>query len=241
MEGNRWKVKQLNAFDCIPEFNLVNTFITSPKLTDISEQYQEFKSMRSKSPQRIKYRYCPPVAQDKKVVKYEGPRLNKELPKSMKVSLLRTRPNAQSSLSTNPTSELFIENLIRNRQELILPSFEKPKNPYKNLKEQLIKTRPQLLQDRKMKCDTLLQNIKESMKSQTYKVESEMSYWDHQPLRKWDKRNDRVLMQKRFKNINRSAVIIQHEDSLEEEERKNFDAIGSILEACGDDILNWPD
>lgn len=239
MEGKGWKVRELNAFDLLPETNLINVFVTSAKLADISEEYQEFKSLRSKSPQRVRYKYHPPLALDKKVVKYEGPRLNKELPKIVKVNLLRNRTNCKS-INDNPKAELFIEDLIRNRQQITLPRFEKPKNHYSNLKEQFIKTRSQLLDERKEKCDTLLQSIKENMKNQSYRVESEMRHWDYQPLRKWDHRSDRMLVQKKFQNVNRSVSIPQNEENYEEENKKTSDFIGNILEACGDDILNWP-
>ena len=239
MEGKGWKVRELNAFDLLPETNLINVFITSAKLRDISEEYQEFKSLRTNSPQRVRYKYHPPLALDKKVVKYEGPRLNKELPRSVKVSLLKNRPVCKS-INENPKAELFIEDLIRNRQQITLAPFEKPKNVYTNLKDQFIKTRSQLLEERKEKCDTLLQSIKENMKNQSYRVESEMRHWDYQPLRKWDHRSDRMLVQKKFQNMNRSVSIPQNEENYEEANKKTADVIGCILEACGDDILNWP-
>lgn len=246
METNRWKVKELHAFDLIPDRDLINVFITTPKLTDIHSDYQEFKSFRSKSPKRIKYKSQPPLNTDKKVIKYEGPRLNQDLPKPIKLQVLRSNNKTQMNVQMNPQAELFIEDLIRNRMEIVLPKFDKPKSPARNLKEKFIKTRSEVLDERSSKCDSLLQDMKSRLRE--LGDDNEFGYWMSQPIRKWDRRNDRVVVQNKFQGTcrNREERASAKDErtfrteSLDEERERNRGNIGNLLEACGEEILNWP-
>jgi hypothetical protein len=146
----------------------------------------------------------------------------------------------------NPQAELFIEDLIRNRMEIVLPKFDKPKSPARNLKEKFIKTRSEVLDERSSKCDSLLHDMKSRLRE--LGDDNKFGYWMSQPIRKWDRRNDRVVVQNKFQGTcrNREERASAKDErtfrteSLDEERERNRGNIGNLLEACGEEILNWP-
>ena len=161
----------------MPERNLLTSFITSPREPDITIEFQQFKTNRSKSKRIILYKFQPPPIKQREQLRSIGPRFAKELPEPLNIELIRSKPSVKSfSKSPNNEAEFLIEEMIRNRQDISLPNIEKPLSPYKNLKERFIKTRSQFENDKNHKCETLLQTIKENIRSKSYRIEDEMNY-----------------------------------------------------------------
>ena len=239
MESQRWQCKELNAFDLMPERNLLTFFLTSPKEPDLSSDFLSFKTHHYRSRRHILYKYQPPPVRQREVLKSVGPRFAKELPEPIDVSLLRSQ-NSKKQISPSPhhEAEALIEEMIRNRQEITLPNIPRPPSPCSNIKERFMKTRTIIGKDRKEKCETLLQSIKESIRSKSYKVETETSYWDKQPIRKWDARPSRILEQNRFKSQGKSSKFLKKYDNDEDFARK-MNHIEDILDNCRTEISNW--
>jgi hypothetical protein len=169
-------------------------------------------------------------------VKYEGPRFKQDLPNPVKQNIIRIQNKTLSPIVQDSQAELFIEDLIRNRQEIVLPKHDKPRSPSGNFRDKFIKTRSQMMEERKAKCGSLLQDIRDKARA-----DWENFQWLSKPLRRWDSRSDRVIVQNRFQNLNRSNFVVDDfEEPLEDLRKKNRGMIGNILEACGEDILNWP-
>ena len=153
MSTQRWLCKELNPIDLFPERDLITFFITTPKLADIASDFQQFKSQKYSSKKNFLLKYRAPP-QPKNFVIAEGPRFCKELPEPINVNLLRST-KSKKKISKSPINEAenIIEGLIRNRQELTLPTIEEPSPVYSNIKERFIKTKSRLLHDKKVRCD----------------------------------------------------------------------------------------
>ncbi|OMJ82403.1 hypothetical protein SteCoe_16876 [Stentor coeruleus] len=217
----RWKCRELNPYDLIPERELINVFITSPKVSEVSAMYQTFKSQKAKPRKKFLYKYDPPHINDCKVIKYHRPRFVKDLPKPVALTVLRksTSPKVISESQTREAEEFF-EDLIRNRKNLVLPMIERSITPCSNLKEKFIKSKSEMSQDLDFKCETLLQKIKNDIGSNNKSIESEITYAQKRPIRKWDSRSDRVTIQIRFKsqpkpNIKQTIIFANDESTKE--------------------------
>ncbi|OMJ78064.1 hypothetical protein SteCoe_22220 [Stentor coeruleus] len=236
----RWKCRELNPYDLMPERELINVFITSPKLTDVSSMYKTFKSQKTKSRKKILYKYSPPPVKDCKVIKHRRPRFANDLPEPAALAVLR-KSTSPKPISKSPTQEAeeFFEDLIRNRKNLILPMIERPVTPCSNLKEKFIKSKCEMSQDRDSKCETLLQKIKYDIRNNNNNsIESEITYAQKQPIRKWDSRSDRVTVQIRFKS-QAKPIVKQTIDYADDEYNKKIENIGVMLESCKEEILKW--
>lgn len=234
----RWKCRELNPYDLMPERELINVFITSPKLSDVSTMYQTFKSQRTKSRKKILYKYSPPTIKDCKVIKHRRPRFVKDLPEPVPLTVLRKSISPKpTSKSPNQEAEDFLEDLIRNRKNLVLPMIERPITPCNNLKEKFIKSKSEMSQDRDSKCETLLQKIKYDIRNNN-SIESEMTYAQKQPIRKWDSRSDRVTVQSRFKSQPK-PIVKQTIEYADDEYTRKVENIGVMLESCKEEILKW--
>lgn len=233
MESHRWQCRELNAYDLMPDRNLINFFITSPKAPDVNSEFQQFKTQQTRSRKHILFKYQPAQVRQRDLLISEGPRFSKELPMPIEVSLLRAKPSRKKIIQgPNNEAEVLIEEMIRNRQEISLPSIARVTSPCSNIKERFSKTKTVLHE----KSGTLLQNIKESIRSKSYKIESEMSYWDKQPMRKWDSRPSRILNQNRFKSqLKPLPSILENEENLQ----GKLSHIDNILDSCCIDISNW--
>ena len=240
MESQRWQCKELNALDLMPERNLLTFFVTSPKEPDVASEFLQFKTDQSRSRKHVLYKYQPPAVRQKELLKSVGPRFDRDLPEPVDISVLRPHYSKKKySSSPHYEAEALIEDMIRNRQEITLPNIPRPTSPYYgNIKERFLKTRSLIVKDRNEKCESLLQNIKESIRSKSYNVEKETSYWDKQPIRKWDVRSIRVLQQTRFKSKGKSSIFLKSNDN-DEDFVKKMHRIEDILDNCKTEISNW--
>jgi hypothetical protein len=237
MKAHGWQSKYLNVCELMPEPRLLNLFLTAPPSSSLSHDYSDFKTQNCQSRKQIIYKAVHPPVKSRKVVKYEGPRFNASLPSPEPLKILR------SSISPKPLpkprqsdAELQIEDMLRNRQTLTLPKISAPKEQYRSLNDRLIKSRSESQEASAQHCESLLQNIKRKIRTNSYNIEAEMNYWDKQPIRRWNLRNSRVIQQRFYKQTFTEEIGI---DGLcNTEEYSALSAIDEILETCGNDIMN---
>jgi hypothetical protein len=225
----RWKVKELNAIDLVPDRKLINVFLTSPKPPQVIQSYQNFKAHKSKTRRLMLFKYDPPPIKPSKVVKYEGPRFCNKLPKTFFKSIRKSQTKSLSPSGRNVQAEVLLENLIKNRQELVFPIVQSTKQAYRSLKDRLSNTKTNLFQN----LSSISQSISSGLKTKESQ-DSPRVNWHHSPIRRWE----RPKIQKRSEN--RAKTCFKKRESLPKNERtSNGDLIGGILDNCESAILNW--
>ncbi|OMJ94376.1 hypothetical protein SteCoe_2419 [Stentor coeruleus] len=186
----------------MPDREMINVFVTSPKAGESSCIYSSFKSQKAKSRKRIMYKNIPaPQIKDCKLVKYYKPRFTNDLPDPVHLSILRKRTSPKLlNESPNHLTEEILENLIRKRKTLILPALNIEKTSNENIKESFLRSKSVAIQDQIIKAETLFQNVKQDIRNQSYDIESEMTYSQRQPIRQWYKRSNMITMKKKSKS-----------------------------------------
>jgi hypothetical protein len=234
MESQRWLCKELNAYDLMPERNLIQFFITSPKSPDVTSQYKTFVSSKLKTKKYFLSKYDPVTIKQRHFIRSERPRYTKTIPEAVHITTPTPTQGKNKHKKTNP-AELVIEDLIRNRQEISLPHIDKPSTPYSNIKQKFIKTKSKFYNHKDYKCETLLQNIKENINN--YNLDKELTYRDKQPIRIWNSRPNRIITQKKILNGQKSKKTPDLNKSLDLKKKVNL--IEEILETVSDEIQSW--
>lgn len=233
----RWHCKELIPYELIPERELLTIFIKSPKAQDISTTYKNFKSTKFRSRKKFLCKFIPPPIKCSNSVTLHRPRYIDKLPEPSLLNILRkSKSPKQSSESPSYKNEMQIEELIRNRKEIVLPTLEKPKEQYNNIRERIINTKSRDSKKNNTKCESFLQNIKKKIRYSNYNAESEMTYSQKQPIRKWYSRNDVIVSPKRYKSQIKGAmkecVVLADDDCF-----KKINMIGEIFDECKEQIL----
>lgn len=238
--GQRWQCRRISPYDLMPDRDIINVFVASPKMGEKLSIYRSFKSQKAKSRKRIMYKNIPaPLIKDCKVVKYHRPRFTKDLPEPTHLPILRksTSPKPLRQSPNNLTEEI-LENLIRNRKALILPSLSNEKTSKENIKDSFLRSKSVATQDQIFKAETLYQNVKQDIRNQSYDVESEMTYSQKQPIRQWYKRSNMITMKKKskskIKQLNKQELEIENDNS----KKKKYN-INGLLDMYKEEILGW--
>ena len=219
----RWKVKELNAIDLVPERKLLNVFITAPKQIEVFKSYQNFKALSSRKRKHFLYKYRPPPIHSTKVVKYEGPRFSNKIPSTFFKSIRQSQTKSLSPTNRNFQAEYLIENLIKNRKEIVLPTVQSTKHTYKSLKDRLSNTKSNLFQD--LSC--ISQSISDGLKNKD-KLDSSRVSWQKSPIRRWEKSKLIINTKKRPKTCIKSP----RKEAFKESYLDNGDIIGKVLDSC---------
>jgi hypothetical protein len=233
----RWHCKELVPYELIPDRELFTFFLKSPKAQDISTTYKNFKSTKIRSRKKFLCKYSPPPVKCSNSVTLHRPRYIDKLPEPSLLNILRkSKSPKQSSESPSYKNEMQIEELIRNRKEIVLPALEKPKVQFSNIRERILNTKSRDSKNNNTKCEGFLQNIKKIIRYSNYNAESEMTYSQKQPIRKWYSRNDMIVSPKRHKSQIRGAMK-EFVGPAEDDCFKKINMIGEIFDECKDQIL----
>ncbi|OMJ89523.1 hypothetical protein SteCoe_8322 [Stentor coeruleus] len=236
--GQRWQCRRISPYDLMPDREMISCFST--KTDEKLNIHRSFKSQKAKSRKRIMYKNTPASQiKDCKVVKYHRPRFTKDLPDPVQLPILRksTSPKPLRQ-SPNILTEEILENLIRKRKALILPSLNNLKTSKENIKESFLRSKSVASQDQVFKEKTLFQNVKQDIKNQSYDVESEMAYWQKQPIRKWYKRSNMIAMKKKSKIKIKQQVKQEIEKENNDVKKKKYN-INGLLDMYKEEILGW--
>jgi len=223
MESQRWRIKELSPADLIVERPLIQILTQAPRPPPISEFYKDFKAKRLKSKPIVLYRYNAPPIHSKKLLKNESPRFTNKIPLTFSKPYQLRQSKTNSPKTRNLQKELQIENLIKNRENMYLPTLEAHHSKYTSLKDRLLKSKSSLTN----KGSSVLGIFSENF--DTRKV-----HWHNQPIRKWETRK-------------MSPDPRKSQKKSSEKLPKNFQAsvqypniIDSLISSCELQITNWP-
>ncbi|OMJ69864.1 hypothetical protein SteCoe_32301 [Stentor coeruleus] len=233
----RWHCKELIPYDLIPDRELFTVFVKSPKAQDISTTYKNFKSIKTKSRKKLLCKYSPSPIKCSNSVTLHRPRYTEKLPESSFLNILRkNKSSKQNSESSNYKNEMQIEELIRNRKEIVLPTLEKSKAQFNNIRERIINTKSRDSRKNIAKHESYFQSIKQKIRYSNYNAESEMTYSQKQPIRKWYSRNDIIVSPKRQKSQTKGNIK-ESVGFADDDCFKKINLIGEIFDECKQEIL----
>jgi hypothetical protein len=223
MVSQRWRIKELSPADLIIERSLIQIPVQVPKPPTVTDFYKDFKSKNLKSKPIVLYRYKAPSIRSKKVVKYESPRFTNKIPITFIKPYQLRQSKTNSPKTRNPKNELLIENLIKNRENLYLPTLESQHTKYMSLKDRFLKRKSSLTN----KGSPILGNFSENF-------DTEKVHWHNEPIRKWETRKlspePRRFFKKSSEKIPKTLQpSIQYPNIID-----------NLISSCELQITNWP-
>ncbi|CAG9317761.1 unnamed protein product [Blepharisma stoltei] len=242
LRSTRWKCNKLNPIDCMYRKQEINFSLSPALITDVENEYLTFKikKIKSKLLPRKPSPHKEVIANSKPVQKTT---FNiSDLPNPEYHSPFRYKNSKKSETPTPFTDkEIYIEDLIKNRNPIHLPNIEISKKiHYRNIRDRFMRTKSLLSKPDSDHCETILDSLRSGILDKSYKEEKEAMSWQLKPLRLWKGR------EKHFHSPQKSKQLIcsveeSKEASLEKQINLSKNKILRELDACRDDVVDWFD